>query len=119
MFERWQFSRTARRIRARYEPQIENSFEENDFEKSKKLHADMYLRLDTLQMQIEDWECNQQLLKAHQLDLEQPFYKDQTLWETVGYFRVLNSTGRLTIRKAIDEEKDQFRRFGLRPPPWP
>lgn len=69
----------------------------------------MYLRLDTLQMQIEEWEDNQLLMKAHRLDIEEPFYKDQTLWEKVGSLRVLTSNGRLAIRKAIDEERTRRR----------
>lgn len=74
-----------------------------------------YLKIDSINLQIESFRSNQLIRKAIALDLEYPPESEPELWsdkEVLGVkFRVLSPRGRSVVRSKIDAEK--ARRFEI------
>lgn len=69
----------------------------------------MHAWLDTLSLEEEEFECSKLSRVAVRLDLDEPPYTDKEMWEKVGTFWLLTPKGRLTLRRAIDEERTRRR----------
>ncbi|HEV2133641.1 MAG TPA: hypothetical protein VGR47_05210 [Terracidiphilus sp.] len=107
VFEKSKFERCRKRILEDSRRQIAR--ESANSPTAQKLFIEQMERLDELNIQMWQFESEKILSNARKLDLEMHF-AEEVFWESLPQgVRVLSTTGRRELRRAIDEEKSRRR----------